>query len=296
VQLSSALLPAPGALAGHTDHTLLVSLHHADDPLLSDAVDAEAVADQLRQVALRHITVVAYAPVVAAGPTLPSRFVPIGPSPMLNGLAQGGPPVAGRTPGLAISRHGDIVYAGTANGGVWRSDDAGASWHSCMEGFDLDPAAGRTDTLACPAVAIHPDVPERVFVGTGEPFGNLDAYFGVGMLVSLDGGRNWLREPTVAGPKPVGAAVLPAASTPVTESALLLQRGCYTVVVDPLNPEQALAATSVGTFLREPDGVGGFRWRRLWFALTVNGVGTVTAASGRHSGGWPSTASASSVV
>jgi len=276
ILLTSDLLPDAAAQPART---LLVALHHADDPLLTDELSAETVAASLRQVALRHLTVVPYTPIVAAGPTVPSRFLPIGPSPMLNGLAQGGPPVAGRTPGLAVSRHGDVVYAGTANGGVWRSDDAGGTWRSCMEAFDLDPAALRTDSLACPAVAIHPDHPNRVFVGTGEPFGNIDAYFGVGMLTSLDGGRNWLREPTVAGPKPVGAAVLPAAATPVTESALLMQRGCYAIAVDPREPERALVATTVGAFLRERDGVGGFRWRRLWFALTVNGAGVALSAS-----------------
>lgn len=279
--LSSALLPAPDVLAataGSEAWTLLVALHHADDPLVTDLVDAEAVADGLRQVALRHLTVVALAPAAAAGPRLPPRFVPIGPSPMLNGLAQGGPPVAGRTPGLAIARHGEIAYAGSANGGVWRSDDGGASWQSCMEAFDLDPAALRTDSLACPAVAIHPDHPERVFVGTGEPFGNGDAYFGIGLLVSLDGGRNWLREPTVAGPKPVAPAVLPPAQ-PLTASGLLMQRGCWALAVDPADPQRAFAATNVGLFLREPDRVGGWHWRRLWFALTVDGAGQATSAS-----------------
>jgi hypothetical protein len=279
VELSSALLPAPGALAGHSDHALLVLVHHADDPLVSTETDAEAVVDGLRQAALRHLGVVAYHPQPAAGPTVGARFLPVGPSPMLNGLAQGGPPVAGRTPGLAVSRHGDIVYAGTANGGVWRSADGGASWRSCMEGFDLDPTALQTDSLACPAVAIHPDVPERVFVGTGEPFGNLDAYFGVGMLVSLDSGRHWLREPAVSGPAPGVGQVLPPADAPVTEQPLLLQAGCYGLVVDPLEPERALAATTAGAFLRESDGVGGWRWRRLWFADTLDGGGAPATAS-----------------
>lgn len=274
VALPSTLLPGLGA------HTLFVAVHHADDPLISDESDASAAADALRQVALRHITVEALVPVAASGPTVtPGRFLPIGPAPMLNGLAQGGPPVAGRTPGVAVSRHGDVVYIGTANGGVWRSGDAGESWRSCMEALDLDPATLHSTTLACPAVAIHPDHPERVFVGTGEPFGGIDAYFGVGMLVSLDSGRNWLREDTVSTGPAVAPAVIPPAAALQT-GALLQGAGCYGMVVDPDAPERALVATTAGAFLREADGEGGFRWRRLWFATAAVG-GAATAASDR---------------
>ncbi|RZL39395.1 MAG: hypothetical protein EOP35_03775 [Rubrivivax sp.] len=281
VALPSTLLPAPGALVGHAAHTLFIAVHHADDPLLSDESDASAAADALRQVALRHITVEALVPVAASGPTVsPGRFLPIGPAPMLNGLAQGGPPVAGRTPGVAVSRHGEIVYIGTANGGVWRSGDAGQSWRSCMEALDLDPAALQSTTLACPAVAIHPDHPERVFVGTGEPFNNLDAYFGVGMLVSLDSGRNWLREATVATGPVLAPTVIPPAAA-LQAGAVLQGAGCYGVVVDPGSPERALAATSAGAFLREPDGEGGFRWRRMWLATAVAGGTDPTFIAGQ---------------
>src|SRR6266550_4641995 len=64
------------------------------------------------------------------GPTPPvpppaTNWIPIGPSVVRRGQAGGAPPVSGRTVDVAIAPGGTRVYAATANGGLWRSDDSG---------------------------------------------------------------------------------------------------------------------------------------------------------------------------
>ena len=50
---------------------------------------------------------------------------------------QGGtlPSTSGRAIGIAVASGGDRVYAAAANGGVWRSDDAGDTWTDISEGL-----------------------------------------------------------------------------------------------------------------------------------------------------------------
>lgn len=55
-------------------------------------------------------------------------WVSLGPTAVLRGQADTAPRVSGRVRALAVHPDGQRAYAGTANGGVWYSDDAGASW------------------------------------------------------------------------------------------------------------------------------------------------------------------------
>ena len=90
--------------------------------------------------------------------------------------------IGGRTRGLVIHPTTPLtMWAGTAGGGIWRTDDGAATWTS------LD------DNLACMAVsclAIHPQDPNLIYAGTGEGFENIDAIQGAGILFSRDG-RTW---------------------------------------------------------------------------------------------------------
>ena len=122
-----------------------------------------------------------------------------------------------------------------------------------MDGFDVNPTAINTDSLACGAVAIDPAAPDRVYVGTGEGetaiiykevFGVVSSYAGVGPLCSDDGGRTSIRE-----------AVAP--TSPALEGEAFFQ-----LAVDPTDREHVLAATSHGIYRREPDGAGGHHWVR----------------------------------
>jgi hypothetical protein len=180
-----------------------------------------------------------------------SEWISIGPSVVRQGQSPALPPISGRVRALAVARGGSRLYVGAANGGVWRSDDAGKTWRSLMEpeSFDVNPppVAGEdmgSDSLSCGALAIHPDHPDKIYVGTGE--GVFFGYFGVGPVVSSDGGRTWVREKVADG------------------SAALEGRRMYALAVDPGNPDRVVAATMEGLYLREPDGKRGFRWAYKW--------------------------------
>ena len=72
-------------------------------------------------------------------PTNPpaNNWIPIGPSVLRKGQTGGSRPTSGRVMGIAAAAGGNRVYLGSSNGGVWRSDDAGRSWRSMMDAFDL---------------------------------------------------------------------------------------------------------------------------------------------------------------
>jgi hypothetical protein len=171
-----------------------------------------------------------------------NNWVPIGPSVLRQGQGAVQPATSGRTPGIAVAPGGTRIYIGSANGGVWRSDDTGRTWRSLMEAFDLNPTQIASDSLACGAIAIDPANPDRIYVGTGE--GSGAAYFGVGPILSIDGGANWVTEQVAPG------------------SAALAGSGFFELAVDPADPDRVVAATAVGVYRREPNGSGGFHWAR----------------------------------
>ena len=182
------------------------------------------------------------------GPPVPppvSGWIPIGPSVVRQGQTPALPPVSGRVQAIAVAQGGSPVYAGAANGGVWRSDDSGRTWRSLMESFDVDPPPVAekdpgADSLSCGAVAIHPAHPDKIYVGTGEAV--VHGYFGVGPVVSTDGGQSWVREKAAEDP-------------PALEGSLF-----YALAVNPRDPDRVVAATTNGIYRREPDRDGGFCW------------------------------------
>jgi len=76
----------------------------------------------------------------------------------------------------------DVLYAGAATGGLWRSTNAGLTWEPL---FDAQPVA------ALGAVAIDPTNPDIVWAGTGEGNPRNSVSVGNGIYKSLDGGRTW---------------------------------------------------------------------------------------------------------
>ena len=193
----------------------------------------------------------AVAPTAASIPGQ-TNWLPIGPSVVRRGQPTGRPAISGRASGIAISADGQRVYVAASDGGVWRSDDAGGTWHSTMDNFDLDPTTLDATSLACGAIAIDHDDPDRVYLGTGEGDTNelfayrftaaLPSYRGVGPVRSDDGGATWNTEPTAAG------------SPTLTGSAF------FALAVDPGNRENVVAATNVGLYRREPAAAGGYQW------------------------------------
>lgn len=75
-----------------------------------------------------------------------------------------------------------ILYAGTAGGGVWKSNDGGATFNSIFD--DYAQSIG--------VVAVDPSNPDKViWVGTGETWTRNSVSIGDGLFKSVDGGVNW---------------------------------------------------------------------------------------------------------
>ncbi|MFZ1322217.1 MAG: T9SS type A sorting domain-containing protein [Ignavibacteria bacterium] len=91
--------------------------------------------------------------------------------------------IEGRITTIAIHpTNPQIVYAGTANGGLWKSTDFCQSWISVFDG---------QNTSSIGAVAVDPVNPEIIYCGTGESNSLRSYYPGTGVFKSTDGGNNW---------------------------------------------------------------------------------------------------------
>ncbi len=81
-----------------------------------------------------------------------------------------------------VLKNPQIIYIGTASGGLWRSTNSGISWQPI---FDDQPAA------SIGAVAVDQNVPDIIWAGTGEGNPRNSQTSGNGVYKSLDGGKNW---------------------------------------------------------------------------------------------------------
>jgi photosystem II stability/assembly factor-like uncharacterized protein len=98
--------------------------------------------------------------------------------------------VNGRVKSLAIHpTNPQILYAGTAAGGVWKSSDGGQTW---------DPLWDTQETMAIGAIAVSVSSPNTIYAGTGEwTPGWSGNYGGAGVYVSEDAGVTWSKRPAV---------------------------------------------------------------------------------------------------
>ena len=88
--------------------------------------------------------------------------------------------IGGRVRAIAFDpRNASRLFAGTASGGLWVSNDAGTSWEPT---FDFLP------NLSISTIAVDPARPDTMYVGTGEASAGL---VGLGAFKSTDGGRTW---------------------------------------------------------------------------------------------------------
>ncbi len=102
--------------------------------------------------------------------------------PVWSNVGAGWALVGGRTTALAQTPDG-AWFAGTADGGVWRSTDQGKTW---TPEFDSMPS------LSIGALAVNP-TDGSLWVGTGEANQSQDSYAGTGVYRSTDGGRTFQR-------------------------------------------------------------------------------------------------------
>ena len=90
---------------------------------------------------------------------------------------------AGAFTSVAVDSQSGDIFAGSANGGLYLSADGGSTFSQVFNG---EPSE------AIGAIAIDTTTsPSTVYVGTGNPNGNLDDYYGAGVFRSTDLGNTW---------------------------------------------------------------------------------------------------------
>ncbi|MGC6284434.1 MAG: T9SS type A sorting domain-containing protein [Polaribacter sp.] len=137
--------------------------------------------------------------------------------------------VPGRTRGMAVDpTDNKRWFVGSVGGGVWLTEDEGNTWTNLTD--------GKIPNLGTSVIVISPQDPNTIFVGTGEPFGNIDAIGGSGIFKTTDGGNNWTVLEGTADFGDVGR-----------------------MIIDPNNKDIVLAGTQTGIY-KTTDG--GTTWIR----------------------------------
>ena len=144
-----------------------------------------------------------------------------------------------------VHQEPDIMYVGTASGGLWKSTSGGIKWEPV---FDEE----RTGSIG--AVAIQQSNPSVIWVGTGEgnPRNSLNGGFGV--YRSLDGGKNW------------------------QAMGLENTRHIHRIVIDPTDPKTVYVGAIGSPWGEHPErGVyktvdGGASWKKILFVNNSTGV------------------------
>jgi len=139
-----------------------------------------------------------------------------------------------------------IIYAGAATGGVFKSTDGGATWF---------PVFDEAQNLSIGNIGIDPNDPDVIYVGTGEANcgGGSLAYEGIGVFKSTDGGNSWIN---------IG----------LEES-----RNIGRIVVDPVNSQRIYVAAMGKLFAGNPErGLyrstdGGSSWENVLFISDTTG-------------------------
>ncbi len=150
--------------------------------------------------------------------------------PFASNNGAGGGYASGRITALAVGRGGTLVFAGGADGGIWKSIDSGLHWK---------PVGDSLETLSIGALALDESGGGCVvYAGTGEANTSGDAYAGVGILESTDCGATWARS---GGDVLVGALI-------------------WRIVVDRVDHRRVYAATSHGLY-RTTDA--GATWKNV---------------------------------
>ncbi len=121
-----------------------------------------------------------------------------------------GPFRGGRTRAAAgVPDQPNVFYIGQVDGGVWKSNDYGRTWH---------PIFDHEDTQSIGAIAVAPSNDKIVYVASGEGLHRPDLSVGDGIYRSEDAGRTW------------------------THLGLRDGQQIPAIAVDPTNPDRLFAA------------------------------------------------------
>ena len=145
-----------------------------------------------------------------------------------------------------VESNPEIIYVGTASGGIWKSTSGGVKWEPIFE---------KELTASIGAVAIQQSNPSVVWAGTGEgnPRNSLNGGFGI--YKSLDAGKTW---------KSMG---------------LEKTRHIHRILIDPTNPDIVyIGAIGSPWGEHKERGVyktmdGGKTWKQILFTNIKSGTG-----------------------
>lgn len=164
--------------------SLLRGLPNAETALIRSRA-IQSLDKQQPPLAPRSKTSAGIAPLISS-----TEWTPLGPTPIPNGQTSDiSTPVSGRTVAIAVHpTNADIVYVGTAQGGLYRSTNGGTNWTMLFD-FDLE-------SLAIGAITLSTDG-NTLYVGTGEPNFSADSFAGRGLYIITNAGSV---TPTLSGP------------------------------------------------------------------------------------------------
>ena len=161
---------------------------------------------------------------------------------------------AGRVADVAgVPGRPEILYVGAASSGLFKSTNGGTTFESIFNDGG---------TLSIGAIAVQPDNPDVVYVGTGEGAVRNSISFGDGIYKTADGGRTW---------KHLGLRDTERFSR---------------IVIHPSNPQIVLAAAMGRAFGRNTErGIfrsidGGGTWARTLFVDDTTGASDVAIDPG----------------
>ncbi|MCB0741447.1 MAG: hypothetical protein KDB92_10490, partial [Chitinophagaceae bacterium] len=143
-----------------------------------------------------------------------------------------------------VEKDPSIIYLGAASGGVWKTENSGASWTPV---FDKAPIQN------IGAIAIQQSNPDVVWVGTGEGNPRNSLNIGKGIYKSLDAGKTW------------------------TLMGLEKTRNIHRVRIDPTDPNTVYVAAIGNPYAPHSErGVfkttdGGQTWKRILFVNDTTG-------------------------
>ena len=146
----------------------------------------------------------------------------------------------------AVIDNPDLLYIGTASGGLWKSSNGG---------INFDPLFDNESTHSIGAIAIYQENPDIIYVGTGEGNPRNSHNAGNGMYKSIDGGKNW------------------------THLGLEATRNIHRVIVHPNNPDIVYAGVQGTAWNESTDrGVyksidGGQTWEQILYINANTGIG-----------------------
>jgi len=173
----------------------------------------------------------------------------------------------------------DIMYAGSAVGGVWKSTDRGYEWK-----LIFDEQGG----MSIGNIEVSSNNPNIIYVGTGEANGSATsgAFFGNGIYKSIDAGETW---ENIGLPKSdhIGRILVHPENSDIVYVAVAgklydknQERGVYKTVDGGVSWKQSLfisdstAVIDISMSPLEPDVLFAASWERTRFAVnrTYGGV------------------------